>query len=183
MNESKFITIVAIAIIALGAIGTYVGMSIYYNNSAVTLVNNAEAQQKVIQTSHDAMIKILAQQAQVTTEYKNSVDSIFTHIVSERYSKGDGSLMKWITEDNPNFDPSLYKELEANIESLRKEFKTAQNRLIDIAREHKTLCTTFPGSFFIKAENKKEIEVKLILSSRTNEAIRTGVDDDIDLFK
>lgn len=182
MTQTKLVTIVSIAAIVLGAIVTYVTCNIRYNNAAVTLINKAEAQQKVIQTSHDEMIKILAQQAQVTTEYKDAVDSVFTHIVSERYSKGDGSLMKWITEDNPNFDPSLYKELEANIESLRKEFKTAQDRMIDISREHKTLCSTFPGSFFINDDNKKEIEVKLILSTRTNEAVRTGVDDNINLF-
>ena len=99
-----------------------------------------------------------------------------------RYSgNGDGSLMKWVTEQNPNFDTSLYKDLSQSIELLRTEFQKSQERMLDLIREHTTLCNTFPGRWFIS--NKTPIEYTVVSSTKSKVVMETGLDDDVDIFK
>jgi hypothetical protein len=98
-----------------------------------------------------------------------------------RYSgDGDGSLMKWVTEQNPNFDTSLYKDLMQSIEVLRSEFQRAQETMLDCIREHSTLCSTYPGRWFIS--NTSEIEYTVISSTKSKVVMDTGIDDDVKLF-
>lgn len=100
--------------------------------------------------------------------------------MSARYDKGDGTLMKWIKESNPQFETSLYMKLANTIESKRGEFKNAQTELLDIVRDYNTYISVFPNNLILSG--KQEIEPKLILSTKTNRAIETGVDDDVKLF-
>ena len=152
-----------------------------YNNKEVALRTESEAQKGKIEGVHDKMWKIIQQKAQVSNEYAQSFDSIYTHIISGRYDKGDGSLMKWITEANPQFDTSLYKDLSQSIEVFRTEFQHSQERMLDIVREHKTLCSTYPGKWFIS--NTTPIEYTVVSSTRSKDVMNTGLDDDVDLFK
>ena len=86
------------------------------------------------------MRKVLKQKAQVTDEYKSAFESIYPKLIEGRYSKGDGSLMKWIKESNPNFDVSLYQSANG-----WREFKR-------IAAHHELVCRP--------SVNKKRIRKK-----------------------
>jgi hypothetical protein len=177
--NNKIIIIAVFLILAIGGcstLSTYIG----YKNEEVTLRNLAETKQENIANSYDAMWKIISQKAQISTEYKNSFDSIYSHIMGERYSKGDGSLMKWVTESNPQFDMSLYRDLSNTVESQRLYFRNEQADLLNIAMQHKNLIQKFPGSFFLSG--KEPIKVKLITSAKTKEVVRSGEDNDVDLF-
>jgi hypothetical protein len=88
--------------------------------------------------------------------------------------------MKWITEANPTFDTSLYKDLMQSIELLRTEFQKAQERTLDLIREHNVLLTTVPSKWFVS--NKEKIEYTVISSTRSKTVMETGLDDDINLF-
>lgn len=178
---TKKVTIISIIAIIAMALFTVVGMYISANNQERQLRNLAEAQRGKIETQYDAMWKIIQQKAKVTDEYKDSFKEIFVGIIDGRYSKGDGSLMKWIQESNPNFDSSMYKDLMNTIDIKRTEFMNTQNRMLDIIREHKNLCMTAPMCWFIA--NKAEIEYTIVSSTRTKETIQTGIDDDIELFE
>lgn len=175
-------TIVVIAMIIIVALGTIIGVGSYfmYNNQEVSLRKQAEAQRDKVEGVHDAMWKIISQKAQVSQEYREGFDSIYTHIISGRYSQGDGTLMKWIKEANPNFDSSLYKDVMDAIEVQRTQFKHAQERMIDIKRQHSTLCSTYPGRWFIT--NQSEIEYTVVSSSQSKQVMETGVDDNVKLF-
>ena len=100
-----------------------------------------------------------------------------------RYSGGskDGSLMKWIQESNPSFDASLYKDLMNTIEVQRIAFKNAQEKEIDIIREHETLLKTMPSCWFIS--DKRPIEYTVVSSTKSKMTMETGLDDDVELFK
>lgn len=174
-----------ITLIVIGAIfvlGAMIGCGIYfgYNNDEIALRNEAEAQRSKVEGVHDKMWKIIQQKAGVTQEYAESFDSIYTHIISGRYDSGDGTLMKWIKESNPQFDSSLYKDLSESIEVYRTEFQKSQERMIDIIREHTTMCTTYPGKWVIS--NTTPIEYTVISSSRSKVVMETGIDDDVTLF-
>ncbi len=176
MSHTSLVFII-LGILALAAIGMYFN----YNNKEIALRQEADASIKKVEVVHDKMWKVIQQKAQVSDEYRASFDSIYTHIIAGRYSQGDGSLMKWITEANPEFDASLYKDLMQSIEICRTEFQHAQERVVDIIREHKVLCQKYPSRWFIS--NTTEIDYTVISSSKTQEVMTTGVDNDVDVFK
>ena len=176
----KIILIALLVILGCGA-ATFAGMYFSYNNKEIALRAKAEAQVGKIEGVHDKMWKVIQQKAQVTTEYKDAFAEIYPDIISGRYSgEGDGSLMKWVTESNPNFDTSLYTDLMQSIEILRSEFQRNQETMLDLVREHKTLCTTYPGRWFIS--NTMEIEYTVISSTKSKVVMETGIDDDVKLF-
>ena len=171
----SFAVIFGISVLSL--VGCYFG----YNNKEITLRARAEAQRGKIEGVHDKMWKVIQQKAQVSNEYKNAFTEIYPAIMEGRYSgNGDGSLMKWVTEQNPNFDTSLYKDLMQSIEVLRSEFQRSQETMIDYIREHTTLCSTYPGKWFIS--NTLAIEYTVISSTKSKTVMATGIDDDVKLF-
>lgn len=175
------IVLISLACILMFGIGGYIGCYFYYNNKEINLRNQIEAQRGKIEGVHDKMWKVIKQKAQVTDEYKDAFAEIYPSIMEGRYSgENDGSLMKWVTEQNPNFDTSLYKDLMQSIEVLRTEFQHSQECMLDLIREHLTLCSTYPSKFFIN--NVTPIEYTVISSSNTKIVMDTGIDDDINLF-
>jgi len=160
---------------------TWISMYFSYNNKEIALRKEASAQEKKIEVVYDKMWKVISQKAQISAEYKESFHEIYKDIIGGRYSNGDGSLMKWITEANPEFDASIYKDLMNSVEVLRTEFQHSQERIVDIIREHSTLCETYPGCWFIK--NTEPIEYEVISSTQSKSVMETRMDDDVDLFK
>ena len=176
----KIILISLAAIVAVSAL-SIVGCYFSYNNKEITIRTRAEAQKGKVEGVHDKMWKVIQQKAQVSNEYKDAFTEIYPAIMEGRYSgNGDGSLMKWVTEQNPNFDVSLYKDLMQSIEVLRTEFQKNQERMLDLIREHSTLCNTYPARWFIK--NTETIEYTIVSSSKSKMVMDTGLDDDINLF-
>ena len=159
---------------------TAVSMYFSYNNKEVALRQQAEVQRGKIEGTFDAMWKIISQQAQVSNEYKDAFKEIYPELIAGRYSQGDGSLMKWIKEANPEFDASLYKTLMQTIEVQRLQFLKTQERMLDIIREHETLCQTYPSKWFVT--NKTPIEYTVISSTKSKMTMETGIDDDVQLF-
>lgn len=176
----KIIILVAVAIICFVGVVILI-TDINYENKEISLREQAEAQRGRIESVYDQMWKIISQQAQVTDSYKDSFKEIFIGIMDGRYSKGDGTLMKWIKESNPNFDSRLYEKLMNTIEIQRVQFTSEQSKMLDLIREHKELCEKFPGKFLIDSEKRKPIEYTIISSTRAKEVVKTGIDDNVDL--
>lgn len=150
------------------------------NNRDTELRNLAKAQQGKIEVVFDQMAKIISGKAQVTTNYKDSFKDIFVSIIEGRYSKGDGSLLKLVQEQNPTFDASLYKDLMVSIEAERNNFTREQEVMLDIIREHDNLIKKIPKNMFLS--NKNPIEYKIISSSKTKETMKTGIEEDQKIF-
>ena len=176
---NKIIGIVVAIVIAVFGLTTLT-MYFTYNNKDPKLRAQAEAQRGKIESVHDKMWKVLQQKAQVSNEYKDAFSEIYPALIEGRYSQGDGSLMKWITEANPNFDTSLYKDLMQSIEIQRTEFQKVQEKMLDVIREHNVLLTTVPSKWFIS--NTETIEYTVISSTRSKAVMETGLDDDVSLF-
>ena len=165
----------------LVAITIIVGFSIFgsyvsYNNQDVSIRKLGDAQRGKVEIVHDQMWKIIKEQGGVTENFKNSFDKIYTNIIEGRYSKGDGSLMKMITEANPNFDTKLYEKLMNSIEIQRTAFSTEQERMLDIINQHEVLINSIPSKWFIS--NTKSIEYTIISSTKTKEVMKSGTDDE-----
>ena len=158
----------------------FFSMSISYNNTEASLINEYQAQEKKIEAVHDAMWKILQQKAGVTKEYSSKFDEIYKHIMDERYQGNDGVLFNWIKESNPEFSMELYKDLSMSIEVQRKRFLSSQEKIIDICREYNNLITKAPAKWFLGGKAKLDYEV--ISSGRTKDVMQTRQDDDVELF-
>jgi len=175
----NIIAIVLLCILLIGA-GSIFMMYVNYNNSEIALRKQVEGQKQKTEAIFDNMWKVLKSKASVTDQYKNAFAEIFPALIAGRYSKGDGSLMKWVQEQNPSFDVSLYKDLMRSIEIERQSFINEQEVLIDMGVQHDIMISQIPGKWFIS--NTTPIKIIVIKSSRTNEAYSTGEENDFELF-
>jgi hypothetical protein len=166
----------------------WVSMNVSYTNDNNTLKEGITAQQNVCKTYFDKMFKDIAQIAQVAEQKmdksREAFKEIYPALIEGRYSKGDGALMKWITESNPQFDlnaaGSLYDKLAVVIESNREGFFVEQQKLIDKNREQHLLVKNWPGNWFL--ESNDTLAIKLITSANTEKVFSTGQENEIDIF-
>ena len=182
--------IITLSIIALFVL---IGFMSYTSavNGEVTLRQKTIAQQEVCKANYDKMFKTIAQVAQIPGEFmdkaKGAFKEIYQPLIEGRYAKGDGTLMKWITESNPKFDldqfGQLYAKLEVAIESNREEYFGEQRKLIDFKREHDTYINMWWNKHVWLDSNIQEIPITIITSAKTKEAYATGEENDISLFK
>lgn len=175
-------TIILLSIIALVAIFSFTAFNQYrilYDEN-VKLISRFKAQKETIKLNFDNMFKVLKQKAQVTDKAVESFKSIYIPMIEGRYSKGDGSLMKWVTEQNPQFDQTVYKDLMQTIEAKRNDFYIQQKALMAIKEQHDNLRQKFWSHILLG--DIPELEYKLITSTATEEAVKTGKEDDIDVF-
>lgn len=179
----KTLIFAAIAIVVLGIIGVVsvagTCLSWYKTENNQRLL--VQAQQKNNEVVFDNVWKTVAQLTQVSDDYKTSFKDIYVGIMDGRYGKGDGSLMKWVQESNPNFDISLYTKLGNVIEGSNATFTESQKMLIDLGRQHDLILTTPPASFFYSLIGKEHIELKIVTSTKTEKAFKTGKNDNIDI--
>ncbi len=166
--------------IALTVGGTIFMMYLSYNNKEVSLRSDGEAAVRDVTLNYDNMWKTIKQKAQVSDEYKNAFDTIYTKLISTRYDKDNGLLLKFVTEANPNFDIGLYKDLSNAIEALRNTFLMKQERVVDILNQHNKLCKTLPGNWFLGS--RPEIAYKPVTSTITDQVITSGKDNDVTVF-
>lgn len=159
------------------SLGSY-WMQVY--NHEVSLRNQASAQQKNLENVFDQTWKTISGVAKVSEKYAADFREIYPKLMDARYGKGDGTLMKWIQEHNPQFDTSLYAKVSNAVENYRGQFAFEQKKLLDIKRQHDDLRLSFPSKFFIG--NSSEIVVVLVTSSVTKAAFATGEDNASDPF-
>lgn len=142
--------------------------------------NAYEAQVSVDKAIHDEMKKVIFGQAKVSERYSADFEKIYVKIMDARYKDGAGQLMQWITESNPNLDPSLYKQLMNSIEEQRAKFTNNQKKMISLHAELRNQLETFPGNFFLF--NQDLPPLKLVTSDDTEKAFDSGVDNDKSVF-
>jgi hypothetical protein len=176
MNKTVLFGVVLAVLVVLGVIFM---MNISYGNAEVRLRNQIAAQQDANTLVYDKVWKVIAQKAQVTDQAKDSFKEIYIPLMEGRYKQG-GQMMKWIQEQNPQFDQSIYKDLMNSIEGLRTEFQNVQIKLRDLKREHDNLLDTAPSRWFLSGREK--IKVQLVTSGKTSETFSTGEENDVDVF-
>ena len=155
------------------------GVSVY--NTHIDLKNQIEAKQKANETIFDNTWKKINQTVQVSDKYKDGLKEVLLAYTSGR-SKGDSQLlMDWTKEAVPTFDSSIYKQINNVITSSRDDFTKNQEILIDLSRQHQQFIQKFPNNVFCAILGIKEIEIKVVTSSKTEEAFNTGKEDDIKL--
>lgn len=177
MNKGTILTI--IIVVVLGAIvgGSYIS----YHNTWTDKNNLYEEQLEVDKVIYDEVWKVIKQQASVSDQYAEKFKENYLAIMEGRY--GDDGLkttFAWVTEANPQFDASMYKQLMSTIESQRAKFTRNQQRLVSIHKELKNLKQKFPSSIFLGGKELPELVT--VTSSKTEKTFETGKEDDVDIF-
>jgi len=101
-------------------------------------------------TSHDAMWKIINQDAQVSDKYKQDFEDAYGTIVDGMLS--DDAMFQWLAGFNPQLSVETYMELMKTIKDERTKFKRAQDICVDVSREYATFIKTKPRTWFINDE-------------------------------
>lgn len=156
--------------IVLLFIGIYFIMKVNAQNKHNTMKNAAVAQVEVRDANFDKMFKTIAQIAQVPEKAKDAFREIYTPLIEGRYSNDDQVMFKFIKEQNPQFDFSLYKDVSIAIESGRNEFFLEQKKMVSMATAHKTYIRNWPASMFIDPNDT--VAYKLVTSTYTQQVGR-----------
>jgi len=171
------IVVLVICVLGGSVIGTF--------NQEVSLRTTIEAKQKDNTSEFDNMWKKISQVAQVTEAQKNAVKEIIVGYASAR-SQGkneEGSFINALHEAIPNVDTKAWANLQNIIVGSRDSFTMRQKELLDLSREHNKLLRTFPSNIVLGMLGKKEINITIVTSSKTEKTFETGKDDDVELFK
>ena len=154
------------------------------SNKEIEIYQRGEAQQIACKGFYSNMLEIFRAKGAVAKEYEDAFAKIYPELIEGRYSQGDGSLMKWIQEQNPNFDTSLFKDLSVAIEAQRNAFFLEQTKLIDIDREHRTMLRRWPNNWLIgnRPQIGGEKGIVILQNLVTKQSYETGTDQAPDIF-
>ena len=169
-------------LIGVGALFTLIGVStmgtlIGVNNTSVNHEQSIKAQYKQNQNNYDNYFKKLQETAQVPDMYAADLKKVYDGVMQGRYgADGSKAAFQWIKEQNPNFDTSLYKQIQQVIESGRNSFEADQKTLIDKKRVYEVLLGEFPSGVFAGFLGYPKIDLDqfdIVTSDTTQDAFRT----------
>lgn len=176
-----FVWVVLLGLPLIFLISTYSS----FNNKEVDLRTTFDMQMTNRTSLFDKMWKMIAQKAQVTKAYDSSFLRIVNAAMDPR-KDGAGIMMKWVKESNPTLQANtvqeLYKDLSRTIESERNSFFEREETLASIKQQHSKFLRSFPNNLYNVFMGRKELEYKPITSDRTDDVIKSGKDNDIQVF-
>ncbi len=183
LGALSFGAIVALTITGLLVLGAFILFSLYVNasNQENALRNQFNAQQKNLHNQLDLVTKKITQTAQVSQAEVKALKDIIVGNAQARAGQGGGSLATMVTEAVPNVSVDTMKNLQNIIAGARDSYATQQALLLDIKRAHDNVRTQIPSSWFVGSRG--ELEATIVTSTKVEEAFRTGVDDDTQVFQ
>ncbi len=169
--------------VVLGFVLTLIlgGYFVSVMNTETRQRNAITAKQLDNTSEYDNLWKKLSQAGQVTDAQKEALRQIIVGYAEARKA-GAGSLATMVREAVPHVDTSTFKNLMNIVVSSRDSWTMRQKELIDLNREHDNTIDLFPSSVVCAILGRQKIEIKIVTSTRTGEAFKTGKDDDVDLF-
>jgi hypothetical protein len=155
------------------------------NNTWVQMEAGIKAQYDQNRNNYDNMWKKFKEASQVTSMYTDDLKKVYDGVVQGRYGGGGSrALFQMIKEHNPNFDGSMYKNLQVMIESGRNTFESNQKMLLDKKRLYEIEIQSFPNSIFAHTLGFPKINLAkydIVTSGATEQAFETKKADEIKL--
>lgn len=157
------------------------GQFIALHNQEVQLRNKIVAKQVENRSNFDNMWKKIKQTSNVSDKYKDGFKEVLVAYTENRKDLSENLLMKWGNEAVPTFDNTMYKQLNNIIVSSRNDFTLHQKELIDLKREYDNLVNVFPNSLYFKAMHTPKLEIKVVTSTKTENAFDTCLENEVNL--
>lgn len=172
--------LVALLLLAFNVVGTL--------DHEATGRNLVVAQQTNVKSYTDKTWKVIKQEAQVPEKYHQDFKDNFGTLINDRY--GDKSVaegkafLSFIVEHNPQYDSTLYANVQHAIESLRGDLVNEETRLIDMDREHDTPFDHIWSGFWLRLCGRQRTSITVVTSEKTEEIFKNGgQENDVDVFK
>lgn len=181
-NIIKYAIIGLIAFVFIGLFSSVISTS----NEEVDLRNRFKQKMDERTAFYDKMWKTLSQKSQIAVKNDSSFARNVDAIMAGRKDAGQ-LFMKWVQESNPNANyeavSSLYADLSRAVEGQRDGFFMQEKMIQDIVLAHDNIMTKFPSGFILSNfMGRTRLTYKPITSDRTDEVIKTGKDNNVDLF-
>jgi len=158
---------------------------ISFSNHEVDLRNRFKQKSDERTAFYDKMWKTLAQKSQIALKNDSSFARNVNAIMVGR-KDAPQLFMKWVTESNPNANydqvSALYGDLSRSVEGERDGFFMEEKSIQGIVLEHSNLIQKFPGTFYNSFLHRQPLNYKPITSDRTDDAVKTGKDNNVKLF-
>jgi len=139
MDRKKITSYALIGAAILLAVA-YVGCAFSYRSDCIRAENGIKAQYDQDRNNYDNMWKRFREMSQVPEAYAADLQKVYDSVIQKRYGDtGAKAAIQFITEHNPNFDGSLYRQLESAIEAGRTSFAADQQQLIDKRRQYENV--------------------------------------------
>ena len=178
--------LIKLGLIGLGIIFIVVLFSnfVSFSNTEIDLRNTFDQKIEERTSFYDKMYKVIAQKSQIAVKNDESFRQNI-NIIMEGRKDAPQVFMKWITESNPNANYSevsaLYKDLSRSVEAQREGFFNEEKVIQDVVKQHKNHIQKFPNSFYNIFMGRQALVYKPITSTRTDEVMKTGKDDNVSL--
>lgn len=184
-----------ILIIISAVVGIAILLSIIVTVSVIGTLNREadlhvliDNKQKDNENEFDNMWKKIAKTAQVPEAYKNSLKDIVVGNAQARALGGggkSGALATWIQESVPNVDKlgDTYVNLMNIITSSQDAFTFRQKELLGLNTTHNQMFRHVVEGAILRTAGRKETEVQIVTSTKTEQTFKTGKDDDVNVFQ
>jgi len=178
--------LIKLGLIGLGIIFIVVFFSnfVLFSNTEIDLRNTFDQKIDERTSFYDKMYKVISQKSQIAVKNDESFRQNI-NIIMEGRKDAPQVFMKWITESNPNVNYSevsvLYQDLSRSVEAQREGFFNEEKVIQDVVKQHKNHIQKFPNSFYNIFMGRQPLVYKPITSTRTDEVMKTGKDDNVSL--
>ncbi len=156
--------------------------------SYVSAYNTGNEMEKTLQATYENNKNVLAQYsqkvleaAQVPEMARDDIVKVAREAMQGRYgADGSKAVTQVIVEQNPNVDPSLYRQIQQIIEGGRTEFQNSQTRLIDQKRVYETALGSFWKGMWMRIAGYPKInlaDIKVVTTDRTEQTFKAGKEE------
>ena len=154
-------------------------ISMYISQKTIELekYQNIVAQYDNLRNNYDNTWKQIKQVANVSDNYKNAFIEAYKSFIDGR-NYGEEQI-KLIFEDNPEFNPQLWENIQNVIQKQRNVFTAEQTRFLAMKADYIFFCDK-PTSFFVSPRDLSKMNI--ITSLKTEKVFEEAKDDDISVF-
>jgi len=175
-------------VVLLVLVGALIALAAVLALSYISAYNAGNRMEQDIKATYENNRNMLGQYGQKVMEAsqvpdmaRDDIVKVATAAMEGRYGdEGSKAVFQMITEQNPNVDPQLYRQIQQIIEGGRTEFQNAQTRLIDQKRVYETALNSFWQGMWMRIAGYPKIDLtkyKAISTDRADRVFEAGKED------